>query len=193
MLKNKFKGLVVFWVNLHPDTGQDPRTTLEMTREMNKPLFDLMQNEDGRYRFMFVPTFKESTRIEKIDFDEPFPRCMAKGVDVSKFGICNKKDPLCTPEQQNEFKGILVFFVNFNPEVNADIPETLKLIKETNKEICDEIEEDGRYKILIIPTVKEGSRIEKVDWDMPFPRIIPGGSDSCEEESEDPIMDENGE
>jgi len=174
----KFKGLVVFWINLHPDMGQDTRSTIEQVRESNKGLVDYM-NEDGRYRFLWVPTFKESTRIEKIDFDEPFPRCMARGVDVFKYGVQEKKeknifkpDP---PTSEFDFEGIITLFINFHPETNVDIPETLKLVREVNEEVIDIIDSDGRYKMLIVPTTKEGSRAEKVDFDMPFPRIIPGG------------------
>ena len=193
---NKFKGLVIFWVNLHPDMGQDTRETLEMVKDANKSLVDYMATEDGRYRFLFVPTFKESTRIEKIDFDEPFPRCMARGVDVYKYGIQEKKEKNIfkpdNPTSEFSLKGIITLFINFHPETNVDIPHTLELVREINKEVIDLVDSDGRFKMIIIPTINEGSRAEKVDWDMPFPRIIPGGpakpikpEDNDEDESDD--------
>jgi hypothetical protein len=177
---NEFKGLVLFWVNLFPDMGQDTRATLEMVKEMNKPLIDQMNTTDSKYKFLFVPTFKEATRIEKIDFDEPFPLFMDRGVDVQKHGIQEKKEKekklFKNDQAAAEFKGIISLFINFHPETNVDIPETLELVKELNKEVIDAVNADGRFKILIIPTVKEGSRAEKVDWDSPFPRIMPGGT-----------------
>jgi len=47
------------------------------------------------------------------------------------------------------------------------------LIREINKEALELIDKDGVFKLLIVPTTKEGSRVEKVDWDYPFPRLIP--------------------
>lgn len=211
----KFKGLVVFWVNLHPDMGQDTRETLELVKEMNKPLLDHMTTEDGRYRFLFIPTFKESTRIEKIDFDEPFPRYISRGIDVYKHGIQTsvvveeKKKKQTTllhkrnssfreiqegkPEEEDHgLKGIITFFINFHPDTDVDIADTLSLIKEFNQDAIRDIDEDGRFKIILIPTTKEGSRAEKVDWDMPFPRLMQDASllVQDEEEPEDDDDDE---
>ena len=36
--------------------------------------------EDGRYQIMFVPTTKEANRIEKVDYDEAFPRFVPRSV-----------------------------------------------------------------------------------------------------------------
>jgi len=32
---------------------------------------------------------------------------------------------------------------------------------------------DGQYQIVIVPTTKEATRIEKVDYEAPFPRLVP--------------------
>lgn len=178
MTTENFKGLVVFWVNLHPDMGQDTITTLGMIREMNKPLLEYLATEDGRYRFLFVPTFKESTRIEKIDFDEPYPRCMAGSLPF-KAQVSKKSSP-------DLLTGVITMFINFSTEMDVDVAETLNLIREVNKEIFEEIEKNAGYKVLMVPTTKEGSRIEKIDWDLPFPRIVPG---RAVEEDEDELED----
>ena len=173
----KLEGLILFWVNLYPDMGQDTRETLEMLKETNKPLIDQMIEE--RYVFLFVPTFKEATRIEKIDYDGPYPRCKFKTLDVQVHGLQDdlKKKNIFQPEvEASKLRGIITLFINFHPETDyVNIPETLKLIKEINKEALDRTEEDGRFKVLIVPTTKEGSRIEKIDWDFPFPRLVPAG------------------
>jgi len=69
--------------------------------------------------------------------------------------------------------GIISLMVNFHPDTVNEIPETLRLIREINKEALELIDKDGVFKLLIVPTTKEGSRVEKVDWDYPFPRLIP--------------------
>ena len=42
-----------------------------------------------------------------------------------------------------------------------------------NKELFDEIKESTQYRIAIVPTTKEACRIEKIDFDKPFPRFPP--------------------
>lgn len=172
MPETKLKGMVVFWVNLCPDMGQNTRTTLEMVKEMNQSLTDSMC-EDGSYALIFVPTFKEATRIDKIDYDFPYPRYKAKSLDVLKCGIKNpKKNVFQQSRGSGNITGIISLFVNFHPDIVSEIPETLKLIKEINKEVLELIDKDGVFKLLIVPTTKEGSRVEKVDWDYPFPRLV---------------------
>jgi|GEM_PF-4275022 hypothetical protein len=174
MPETKLKGVIVFWVNLCPDMGQNTRTTLEMVKEMNQGLTDSIC-EDGGYSLVFVPTFKEATRIEKVDYDSPYPRYKAKSLDIQKCGLKNQKKN--TMFQQDisagNITGIISLMVNFHPDTVNEIPETLRLIREINKEALELIDKDGVFKLLIVPTTKEGSRVEKVDWDYPFPRLIP--------------------
>ncbi len=188
---DKFIGLVVFWVNLHDAT--DVLSKLAMIKEMNKPLFELLSTKDGRYEFLFIPTFKESTRIEKIDYDLPFPRCMALGIDVQKYGLQVISEP---KDDGHDLKGLITLFINFPTEMNIDIAKTLELVRNANKETFDTVDEDGRYKILIVPTSKEGSRAEKVDWGSPFPRMVSGATvranDEEVPEDDDDDNDEDG-
>lgn len=69
-------------------------------------------------------------------------------------------------------KGIVVFYINFYPEHNQDITQIVKLIKETNKELFDKINEGMDYQVMLVPTTKEACRVEKIDFDKPFPRFI---------------------
>jgi hypothetical protein len=172
---NKLKGVIVFFINLYPDLGQDVHATMNLVKDLHKPLVDSL-NEDGRYLPLFVPTHKEATRIEKIDYDAPFPRYMAKSHDIMKVGLQDgiKKHKNNMFQQQNSvFKGVISIFVNFHPEMNLDIVDTINLIKSVNAESLTKIQEDGQYQLLLTPTTKEASRAEKVDWDMPFPRFVP--------------------
>jgi len=171
----KLKGVIVFFINLYPDLGQDVHATMNLVKDMHKPLVDSL-NEDGIYLPVFVPTHKEATRVEKIDYDAPFPRYMAKSHDIMKVGLqdgIKKQKNNMFQQQSSVFKGVISIFVNFHPEMNLDVADTMNLIKSVNAESLTKIQGDGQYQILLIPTTKEASRAEKVDWDMPFPRFIP--------------------
>jgi len=67
------KGYVVFYINFFPDLGQDIETIFKMIISHNKDMLDKAR-EHGEYEIIFVPTTKEATRVEKVDFDRPFPR-----------------------------------------------------------------------------------------------------------------------
>jgi len=68
-------------------------------------------------------------------------------------------------------KGILTFFVNFFPENGENAQETLQFIKEFNKDLIEQCTAND-YGVMFVPTTKEASRLEKVDWDHPFPRYV---------------------
>ena len=176
-MSGKLEGVIVWFLNLYPDTGQSVETTMRSVKEMNQPLMQSM-SEDGRYVCLLIPTTKEATRVVKVDYDAPFPRYMPRSADVNKLGLpSNEKKPKKTFAQQDDyvFNGLINLFINFHPEVKFEVDEVLSVIKEVNKEAFDLISKDGRYQIMIVPTTKEASRIEKVDFDMPFPRLTSEG------------------
>lgn len=72
------KGLLCFYVNFYPDLGQNDRDTLAFIREFNSELIEKVHGE-GEYQVMFIPVTKEGTRLEKVDFDKPFPRFKPPG------------------------------------------------------------------------------------------------------------------
>lgn len=173
----RLKGIVVFFVNLYPDLGQDVKMTMNTYKQMSKPLIDSMTS-DGRYVPIFAPVHKEATRIEKVDFDAPFPRFNPNNEDIVRtLAKPKKKNKKIfqeeTVEKEETFSGFITLFINFQPEVKLDVQETIELIKEINAESLELINKDGSYTILIVPTTKEGSRIQKVDFDAPFPRFMP--------------------
>lgn len=172
----RLKGIVVFFVNLYPELGQDVKMTMNTYKEMSKPLIDSMTS-DGRYVPIFAPVHKEATRIEKIDFDSPFPRFNPSSEEIVKsFAKPKKKNKKIFQqevEEKEKFSGFITLFINFHPEVKLDVQETINLIKEINSESLDLVNKDGSYSILIVPTTKEGSRVQKVDFDAPFPRFVP--------------------
>lgn len=71
------KGIITFYINYHPDLGQDLTQTVEVFRQVNKDLFDAIA-ADSDYRVAIVPTTKEACRIEKVDFEKPFPRFVSR-------------------------------------------------------------------------------------------------------------------
>lgn len=169
----KIQGVVIFFINLYPDLGQDVHVTMNLVKEMHQPLVDIL-NQEGKYPPIFIPTHKEATRVEKIDYDAPFPRYMAKSHDIMKIGLQDGiKKSKNNMFQQSSSKGVISIFVNFHPEMNLDIADTMNLVRTNNAESLSRIQEDGQYQLLLIPTTKEASRAEKVDWDMPFPRFVP--------------------
>ena len=68
-------------------------------------------------------------------------------------------------------KGIVVFYINFESFDLEKITPILKLIKSENQPIVDKVLEDG-YSVMFVATQNEASRVEKIDFDMPFPRYI---------------------
>jgi hypothetical protein len=54
-----------------------------------------------------------------------------------------------------------------------DPAEVMPMVYKINEEAIRIIAEDGQYQLMIVPTTKEASRIEKVDYEMPFPRFVP--------------------
>lgn len=70
-------------------------------------------------------------------------------------------------------KGIIVFYVNFHPELNQDVGQTIDLMLKVNKELIEKVKEECDYQIMIVPTTKEACRVEKLDFDKPYPRFLP--------------------
>ena len=183
MAKSKLNGVIFWFVNLYPDSGQSVKDTMTMMRDMNQPLLERLA-EDGRYVCFMIPTTKEATRVVKIDYNAPYPLYMPRSADVHKFGLQPqqveqkpKKVFLKEVEEDQEvvFNGLINLFVNFHPEVKFDIDDVMKIIQSVNEEAFKCIIEDDQYQIMIVPTTKEASRVEKIDFDMPFPRFASEG------------------
>lgn len=68
-------------------------------------------------------------------------------------------------------KGIMTFYMNVEEVEDGKESEYLDLMKRTNADLIHKLEESG-YGVMIVPVEKESSRVEKVDFDMPFPRYI---------------------
>lgn len=206
-VQKKLKGIVVFFVNMYPDLGQQIEPTLKMFKESAKSLIDRLQ-ADGRYVIIFVPTTKEATRVEKVDYDAPFPRCVARSLDVLRDGVTLRKKKQNLFEDDSACKGFISIFLNFHPELKLDVNSVVALTQAVNEEAIKEIAADAQFDVIIVPTTKEASRVEKVDYDSPFPRFVPKPSgktklpipvkkdykkidDSVEEEDDDEDEDED--
>jgi hypothetical protein len=68
-------------------------------------------------------------------------------------------------------QGIVTFYINVNPDEGLDVTQTIELFRAANKELI-EATKDSDYQIAIVPTTKEACRVEKVDFDKPFPRAL---------------------
>ena len=70
-------------------------------------------------------------------------------------------------------KGFIVFYVNYFPDLNQTAEEVLNLHKMHNKVVVEKVQESG-YEVMFVATTKEACRVDKVDFDQPFPRFVPG-------------------
>lgn len=68
-------------------------------------------------------------------------------------------------------KGFVVFYINFFPELGQNVEEILALMKKFNADVITKIQEDG-YNVMFVGTTKEATRVEKVDFEHPFPRHV---------------------
>jgi len=83
-------------------------------------------------------------------------------------------------------KGIITFYINVETAEEGKKLEFLSLMKQANTELIQKLEQHG-YWVMVVPVEKESSRIEKVDFDLPFPRYVLPHIDLAEQEK---IMDE---
>lgn len=83
----------------------------------------------------------------------------------------------------NDKAGVIVFFLNYNPEIEGvTFEEQIRMFKELNKEFIEFINGSTKYRVAIVPTTKEACRVEKIDFDSPFPRFVPNHADIKETE-----------
>lgn len=68
-------------------------------------------------------------------------------------------------------KGIMTFYMNVEEVEGGKEQDYLNLMKQTNADLIAKLESEG-YGVMIVPVEKESSRVEKIDFDMPFPRYI---------------------
>lgn len=64
------KGLIVFYVNHHPENGDDPMTVIELIQKYNKEIIEKL-TEEG-YKMVYVPTINESTRVDRVNLEGGF-------------------------------------------------------------------------------------------------------------------------
>lgn len=79
------KGIITVYINLKKtqkiDVSAQIDSIMTSVKEHNASLIQAVEKE-GEYLVMFVPCFEEATRIEKIDFNAPFPRFLPRNVDL---------------------------------------------------------------------------------------------------------------
>lgn len=67
-------GIIFIYINFLPDTSsEDRQATIDLTIKLNQVVIDKI-TKDTNYQVMWVPSVKESCRVEKLDFDKPHPR-----------------------------------------------------------------------------------------------------------------------
>ena len=72
------KGIMTFYMNV--EECEDIKAYLDILIDINSGLIQRM--EEAGYGVMVVPVRNESSRVEKVDFDQPFPRFILPHVDI---------------------------------------------------------------------------------------------------------------
>lgn len=88
-------------------------------------------------------------------------------------------------------KGYVIFYINFFPDLGQDMETIFKMIVSHNKEMLDKVREQGEYDIIFVPTTKEATRVEKIDFDRPFPRFKPQSNKSIVATGDDDEKEDN--
>lgn len=66
------KGLITFYIDRKNQTDSDQHQSLiNLIIEQNKEAIEYVK--DAGYLIMFIPTTNESSRFDKVDFEQPFP------------------------------------------------------------------------------------------------------------------------
>lgn len=74
------KGIVTFYINIEQQKGTE-NDYMQLMRNVNSELFSKM--EESGYGVALVPVANnESNRVEKVDFDRPFPRYILPHIDI---------------------------------------------------------------------------------------------------------------
>jgi hypothetical protein len=60
-------------------------------------------------------------------------------------------------------KGLVTFYVNYDPEKGEKVEPLFDIIRDQNKELITILEEDG-YKVAFVPVCGESARVEKMDF-----------------------------
>lgn len=61
------KGIVTFFINYIPGEEPKPEILLDLIKKYNSDLLGKLENEG--YKIMFVPTVRESSRIEVVNLE----------------------------------------------------------------------------------------------------------------------------
>jgi len=79
--------------------------------------------------------------------------------------------------------GVIVFYLNYNPNIEGlSFKDQVEIFKELNADFIKQLEVESNYRVAIVPTTKESCRVEKMDFDHPFPRFVPNNVDVRENE-----------
>lgn len=60
------RGVLVVYVNYHPEQGETREDCIAFLQNQNRELFNSLMTETD-YRVMFVPTTNEACRVERVD------------------------------------------------------------------------------------------------------------------------------
>lgn len=79
--------------------------------------------------------------------------------------------------------GVIIFYLNYNPDIEGlSFKDQVEIFKELNSDFIKQLEVECNYRVAIVPTTKESCRVEKMDFDCPFPRFVPNNVDVRENE-----------
>jgi len=66
------KGIIICYINRHDHNENYERSLLDSILKTNEEMIKIL--EDEGYYMLFLVTTTEASRIEKIDYDKPYPR-----------------------------------------------------------------------------------------------------------------------
>lgn len=132
------RGFTVCYQNITPEIEGNKDAIFQFVKTYNK---DLLTKLVGcGYEMMFVPTYNEASRIEKVDMDT-------------------------TPNKTtNPMKGFVVYYMNITPAMDSRKEELLQFIKTSNKDLFAKFLADG-YEAMYVITYNEATRIDLIDLD----------------------------
>lgn len=84
-------------------------------------------------------------------------------------------------------QGVITFYLNYDIE-KQKAQELINVFKQENKELLEELPKAGFF-VAVVPTTNEATRVEKVDFEFPFPRFAPRKADIMSLSSATPIIE----
>ncbi|CAE7860279.1 unnamed protein product [Symbiodinium microadriaticum] len=125
-------------------------------------MLDFLNNLNDEHISILEEYFGERVVVERLDYS------VATSIEVT---------------MSEKMNGVIMFYLNYSPDIEGvSLREHVDIFKELNAEFIKQLESETYYRVVIVPTTNEASRVEKMDFDHPFPRFMPNSVDIQETE-----------